>query len=148
MHSFRLIQETDRQEYLSMCREFYYSPAVLHPVPEQHFQGTFDAMMQGSPFLSCYMMEQDGKMAGYALLIHDYSQEAGGVQLWLDELYIRPEFQGQGLGTAFFSFLSENLPETVKRLRLEYEPDNLRARALYQRWGFEPLEYQQMIKRI
>ena len=67
---------------------------------------------------------------------------------WIEELYIRPEFQGHGLGTAFFRFLEAQNDGTVKRYRLEYEPDNLRGAALYRRLGFTPLTSGQMIKDI
>lgn len=89
-----------------------------------------------------------GKTAGYALLARSFSQEAGGMVTWIEELYIRPEFQGHGLGTAFFQFLEAQNDGTVKRYRLEYEPDNLRGAALYRRLGFTPLTYGQMIKDI
>ena len=142
----RLIASTDRQQYIAMCREFYSGDAVLHPVPENYFQRTFDALMEHSPYAAAYIIEQNGETAGYALLAKSFSQEAGGIVIWIEELYIRPQFQGRGLGTAFFRFLEEQNDGTVKRYRLEYEPDNVRGAALYRRLGFTPLAYGQMIK--
>ena len=121
---------------------------MLHPVPEDYFQRTFDALMEHTPYASAYIIEQDGKTAGYALLARSFSQEVGGMVTWIEELYIRPEFQGHGLGTAFFQFLEAQNDGTVKRYRLEYEPDNLRGAALYRRLGFTTLAYGQMIKDI
>ena len=77
--------------------------------------------MEHTPYASAYIIEQDGKTAGYALLARSFSQEAGGMVTWIEELYIRPEFQGHGLGTAFFQFLEAQNDGTVKRYRLEYE---------------------------
>ena len=142
----RPIASTDRQQYIAMCREFYSGDAVLHPVPENYFQRTFDALMEHSPYAAAYIIEQNGETAGYALLAKSFSQEAGGIVIWIEELYIRPQFQGHGLGTAFFRFLEEQNDGTVKRYRLEYEPDNVRGAALYRRLGFTPLAYGQMIK--
>ncbi len=142
----RPITRADRQCYLAMCKEFYSGDAVLHPVPEEYFQRTFDALMEHSPYAAAYIIEQDGETAGYALLAKSFSQEAGGIVVWIEELYIRPAFQGHGLGTAFFRFLEEQEGETVRRYRLEYEPDNIRGAALYRRLGFTPLAYGQMIK--
>ena len=144
----RPITSADRESYLAMCREFYSGDAVLHPVPEEYFQRTFDALMDHTPFAAAYLIEQDGETAGYALLAKSFSQEAGGIVIWIEELYIRPQFQGQGLGTAFFRFLEAQNDGTVKRHRLEYEPDNVRGAALYRRLGFTPLPYGQMIKDI
>ena len=142
----RPIAPADWQSYLAMCREFYSGDAVLHPVPEEYFARTFDALMENTPFAAAYIIEQDGAAAGYALLAKSFSQEAGGIVVWIEELYIRPEFQGHGLGTAFFRFLEAQNDGTVKRYRLEYEPDNVRGAALYRRIGFTSLGYGQMIK--
>ena len=144
----RSITSADRSQYITLCKEFYSGDAVLHPVPEDYFQRTFDALMEHTPYASAYIIEQDGKTAGYALLARSFSQEAGGMVTWIEELYIRPYFQGQGVGTAFFQFLEAQNDGTVKRYRLEYEPDNLRGAALYRRLGFTTLAYGQMIKDI
>lgn len=142
----RPITQEDRETYLSLCWEFYHSPAVLHPVGDGHFERTFQAMISGSPFVRGYLLEQDGAAAGYALLAVTFSQEAGGEVWWIEELYLREEFRGKGLGTELFSYLEENRPGTVARFRLELEPDNLDARRLYERMGFSDLGYQQMVR--
>ena len=100
----------------------------------------------GATRSKAYLLEQDGKTAGYALLSRQFSQEAGGMALWIDEIYIRPPFRGRGLGSEFFRFLEENIHGRIKRLRLETEPENKGAQALYHRLGFRPLGYLQMIK--
>ena len=142
----RPIAPEDRETYLALCREFYHSPAVLHPVPEEHFARTFDRMLAGSPFVKGYLLEQDGTAAGYALLAVTFSQEAGGEVWWIEELYLRPEFQGKGLGTELFRYLETHRPKTVTRFRLELEPDNRDARRLYERLGFSALGYGQMVR--
>lgn len=142
----RPITAEDRETYLALCREFYHSPAVLHPVPEEHFARTFDRIRTGSPFVKGYLLEQDGTAAGYALLAVTFSQEAGGEVWWIEELYLRPEFQGKGMGTELFSYLEEHRPGAVTRFRLELEPGNLDARRLYERLGFSTLGYGQMVR--
>ena len=141
----RPIVAEDRETYLTLCREFYHSDAVLHPVPEQHFERTFDVYMAGSPFVKAFMLEEEGCPAGYGLLAVTFSQEAGGECWWLEELYLRPEYQGRGLGGAFLRYVRENCPASVKRLRLELEPENRDARRLYERMGFRSLGYDQMV---
>ena len=144
----RPIASADRQDYLEMCREFYSGDAVLHPVPEQYFQRTFDTLMESDTYAKAYILEEDGRRVGYALLAKTFSQEAGGPVVWVEELYIRPTYQGKGYGTGFFRFLEQELSGQVSRLRLEYEPDNLRGAALYRRLGFTPLGYGQMVKEL
>ena len=84
----RPITSADRAQYITLCKEFYSGDAVLHPVPEDYFQRTFDALMEHTPYASAYIIEQDGKTAGYALLARSFSQEAGGMVTWIEELYI------------------------------------------------------------
>ena len=142
----RRINENDRSVMLDMFDEFYHSPGVLHAVPKSHFERTLNEVYSGSPFIDCYIFEQNGKAAGYGQLSLTYSNEAGGICVWIEEIYVRPAFQGKGLGSEFFAYLEENKADNVVRLRLEVEPDNDGAIALYKRMGYKPLEYSQMIK--
>lgn len=140
----RRINENDRSVMLDMFDEFYHSPGVLHAVPKSHFERTLNEVYSGSPFIDCYIFEQNGKAAGYGQLSLTYSNEAGGICVWLEEIYVRPAFQGKGLGSEFLNFV-KNEYKNAARLRLEIEPDNDGARKLYKRMGFSELEYQSMI---
>ena len=140
----RKITEKDRAAYLDMAHEFYHSPAVLHAVPDEHFERCFQEMMAGSPYLEGLILEHEGKTAGYALLSKTYSQEAGGMAWWIEEIYVLPEYRGKGIGRAYFDYLFSVKPESVKRMRLEVERENEGAVALYERLGFDFLDYDQM----
>lgn len=140
----RKINESDRGVMLDMFDEFYHSPGVMHAVPKSHFERTLNEVFGGSPFIDCYIFEQDGKAAGYGQLSLTYSNEAGGICVWLEEIYVRPAFQGNGLGSEFLNFVKTEY-KNAARLRLEIEPDNDGARKLYKRMGFSELEYQSMI---
>lgn len=142
--TFRRMEARDRAEFLSMSAEFYASDAVLHPVPSVNHERAFDELMRSDVYLECYLMEADGQAVGYALLTKTYSREAGGLNIWVDELYLRPAYRGLGAGSAFFAYLEETHP--AARYRLEIEPDNERAKKLYSRIGYRALPYLQMIK--
>jgi len=142
----RKLKEEDREAYFQMAQDFYSSDAVDHSLPRSHFENTFRELMRSEEYAQAFLLEAGGKTAGYALLAKTFSQEAGGVVVWAEELYIKPEYRSQGLCHAFYSFLRGRLPENVKRLRLEVESTNQRAVALYRRLGFQDLPYQQMIK--
>lgn len=143
---FREANAADREPLIAMMDEFYHSNAVLHPIPPTHFERTFQALMEGTPFAKAYLIEPDGETAGYALLAITWSNEAGGLAVWVDEVYIRPAFQGRGLGKAFFQFLHEEWAGKAVRIRLETEADNEGARRLYARLGYEELPYLQMVR--
>ena len=142
----RKIKEEDRASYLKMAKEFYSSEAVEHSLPENYFSGTFQELMRSDCYADAYILEYENKTAGYALLAKTFSQEAGGMVLWIEELYVGPEYRGRGLGHEFFLYLKNNLCRSVKRIRLEVESSNTRAISLYKKLGFEHLPYLQMMK--
>lgn len=143
----RKYEAADRALLLSLFDEFYHSPAVLHPVSEAFFQRTLDAVEAGSPFSELYVLESGGKAAGYALLALTHSNEAGGTVVWLEEIYIRSDFRGHGLGNEFFDFLEKEYASAA-RIRLEVEPENEGAVRLYLRRGFKKLDYDQYIRGV
>lgn len=140
----RKLTRADEALFLELERRFYTSEAVLHPIPEAYHRATFAELMRSEDYLTCYLFEAEGTAAGYALLSRSFSSEAGGPVIWLEELFLLPEFRGRGLGGEFFAFLFAHEP--AARYRLEIEPDNVRARELYRRMGFTELPYQQMVK--
>ncbi len=142
----RPITKEDRDVYVSLADLFYHSEAVEHPVPPAYYERTFEELMRSEDYLEGFLFEVDREPAGYVLLAKTFSQEAGGMVWWIEELFLLPKFRGNGLGQQFFKWLEERRPQEVKRLRLEVERDNLGAKRLYGRQGYEALPYEQMIK--
>lgn len=142
----RQITKEDRQIFLKMTEEFYNSPAVLHNIPKEYMQRTFEQITSNSPYVEGYIITtDDGSTAGYVLIVNTYSNEAGGMVAWIDELYISEEFRGRGLGSGVLRELIQKF-EGAALIRLEAEKENVRAIKLYKSFGFKPLEYLQFIK--
>ena len=135
----------DKPLLLELMTEFYHSPAVLHPVPKAYLVRTCLELEQNSPYTKAYMLLQNDQPAGYALLSLTYSSEAGGLVVWLEELYIRESYRGAGLGGEFLQYMERQFPHAA-RFRLEAEADNAGAMRLYTRNVEEILPYIQMIK--
>ena len=143
--SWRPINATDREEYLAMATDFYNTDAVMHPIPRSHIEATFDELMRADTYAVCHICETADGIVGYALLAKTFSQEAGGLVLWIEELYLKKDYRHHGFGRAFFRDFLAALPPEVKRVRLEVELENEGAVKLYQSLGFEFLEYDQMV---
>ena len=139
----RAIREEDRALYYDLVDKFYHSDAVNAPVPTENYRVTFDEMLRSDTYLKGYIFEDEGTPCGFALLSKTFSQEAGGLSVTIEEIYIEPAYRGRGLGTSFFEFLKREIP--AMRYRLEVEDDNEGAKRLYERMGFELLPYLQMV---
>lgn len=141
----RNFETNDRQTILEMVDLFYNSPGVLHSIPVQNFADVFEEMCNGgSQRIRGLVVEIKGQIAGYSQLSFSYSTEAGGPVVLIEEVYIKPDFQGKGIGSALFQFIEREYHNKAARLRLEVAPDNKRASALYERLGFSVLPYHQM----
>lgn len=140
----RRAEKRDRKDFIDMFREFYSSEAVLHDVPEDYHEKAFDEMMRSNEYLEGLVFESEGNASGYALLSKTYSHEAGGLTVWVEELYVRPLYRNRGMGKEFFAYLNKSFP--AKRYRLEIEPDNVAAKKLYEKVGYTLLGYVQMCK--
>ncbi|MDR1133696.1 MAG: GNAT family N-acetyltransferase, partial [Synergistaceae bacterium] len=126
----------DRDTFLTMARDFYASGATAHPVDPKNFAATFAAAMEGSPFVRLLMIEDEEKPIGYALLSFTYSNEMGGMVVWIEELYITQTHRSKSYGRKVFQFVEQAYP-SARRFRLEVRSDNERAVALYARLGYK-----------
>ncbi|MDO5095299.1 MAG: GNAT family N-acetyltransferase [Peptostreptococcaceae bacterium] len=140
----RRVGREDKEIFCALVDEFYHTDAVLHSIPIEFIEATFNEMMQSDIYLEGYIFEHEDRTAGYATVAKSFSTEAGGLVLWLEEVYIRPDFQGMGIGKEFFDYIESN--HDPKHLRLEVEHSNERAIKLYKKLGYESLTYHQMIK--
>nr|WP_252192908.1 GNAT family N-acetyltransferase [Rhizobium sp. CSW-27] len=80
-----------------------------------------------------FLVADDGRQiggVGYAVMSDTMTKTA-----LLRQLYVRPAFQGEGIGRDIFAELETCFPD-AEIMRLEVEPRNVRAIAFYTRLGF------------
>lgn len=140
----RKMEERDAEAVLDMMKVFYASPAVLHKASEEVLRRDIADCISDMPFVDGYVFDIMGRIAGYSMVANSYSTEFGGRCIWVEDLYMKPEFRGMGLGTAFFQFLEDEYAGIAVRFRLEAEEENTGAIALYKKCGYEILPYVQM----
>lgn len=140
----RSITSSDHELYIQLAKGFYSGEATLHAANLNHINRTFDECVKGSPYAKAFIIEENGKTAGFALFSFTWSNESGGMVVWLEELYIVPDFRGKQIGSRFMDWMMDEY-KGVSRIRLEVCHCNDGARRLYERYGFKPLDYEQMV---
>lgn len=56
-------------------------------------------------------------------------------------LIIKPEYQGQGVGTQALAWLEEHHPASIQAIELQVHASNPRAKALYERLGYQVIAF-------
>ena len=142
--TIRKMMEQDREVVLAMMRVFYTSPAVLSDGSEEIYNADIDYCVGDSPYLEGYIFEENETVQGYAMVAKSFSTEFGKPCMWVEDLYMKPEYRGLGIGSQFFRFIEEKYPDAL--FRLEVEAENERAVKVYEKCGFEVLPYMEMKK--
>ena len=145
-NKIRYMEEKDRQHILEMMRIFYSSDAVFTNGSEEIYNNDVTACVSDNPYAEGFVFENETGICGYGMIAKSFSTEFGKPCIWIEDLYLKEEYRGGGIGSSFFSYLEEKFPETI--MRLEVEEDNTRAVAVYQKNGYETLPYMEMKKEI
>ena len=142
--AIRQMTAKDKSAVLEMMRVFYASPAVYTNGSEAVFSNDIDHCIKENPYLEGYIIEDGEEIQGYAMLAKSFSTEFGKLCIWIEDLYIKEEYRGLGLGTMLMDFITKHHTDCI--FRLEVEGENERAVQLYKKCGFTVLPYLEMKK--
>jgi len=94
-----------------------------------------------SPFYFCLIAEHDGHAAGFALYFFNYSTWMGRPGLYLEDLFVHPEFRGLGIGKDLLKKVAAIAVENnCPRLQWEVLDWNTPAIEFYKAMGAEFLD--------
>lgn len=136
---FRDGQRADYDALLPLVLGLYEEDPSSTPgnvMNADRFARTFEELMAKPDKGRIVLMERDGSVVGYAILIFFWSNEYGGDLVNIDEVFVSPTHRGGGVGEAFFTWLRSEWSGRAAALTLETTPANHRAIALYERLGF------------
>jgi GNAT superfamily N-acetyltransferase len=95
-----------------------------------------------------WLVRLDGRVVGYVVLTWSFSLESGGLDGYVDELFLEPDVRGRGVGTQVLALAElEARRLGLLRLYLEVEHGNP-AINLYRRAGFVDHQRYLMSKRL
>ncbi|MCF3945254.1 GNAT family N-acetyltransferase [Acidiphilium iwatense] len=84
-----------------------------------------------------WLLRHEGRVVGYFVLSLGYSPEHGGLDAFIDDIFLVPDIRGRGLGRAALGCAVESARARGARvLMLEVEKHNDRAYRLYASEGF------------
>jgi len=129
--NIRPATEKDFPDVLSLIKEL----AEFEKAPEK-VTNTVDQMKQEQHLFRCYVAETEtGEIAGMALFFFAYFTWVGK-SLYLDDIYVRPKFRKQKIGTALLKKVFEvACEENCKRVRWQVLKWNQPAIQMYRKYG-------------
>ena len=85
--------------------------------------------------------EFDRTPAGFALFFYNFSTFVGKPGIFIEDIFVKPEFRGRGLGKIFFSFLAKIAVErNCGRLEWSCLDWNRPSIEFYKKQGAKPLD--------
>ena len=66
-----------------------------------------DALFGDNPRVFCDIAEWDGAPAGFALWFYNFSTFRGRHGVYLEDLFVKPQFRGKGIGKALLANLAK-----------------------------------------
>ena len=144
---YRVAAIADLTTLLELVEEFH-----------QHEKLPFDATLDrevlrhfltDESFGRAWLIEQDDAVIGYLVLTLSFSVEYRGRDAFIDELYLRPQYRGQGIGTQLLAFAEAACRRLkVRALHLEVHIENPDAQRFYHRAGYQNYDRLLMTKQF
>jgi GNAT superfamily N-acetyltransferase len=101
----REARESDIPVILQFIRDLaeYEKLAHLVTATGERLRAT---LFGSAPFAEVLIAEEDGKPAGFALFFHNYSTFLAQPGIYLEDLFVKPEYRGRGYGKALLARLA------------------------------------------
>lgn len=127
----RIAEERDFQRILELIHEL----AVFEHQTDQLLNSA-GRMLEEKEYFNCYVAEnEDGIIVGYATYIFCYYTWVGK-SLYMDDLYVQPDYRGMGIGTLLIRKVIDYARETkCHRLRWQVSNWNEKAIVFYKSLG-------------
>src|SRR5262245_51452526 len=126
---------TDLATLLSLMRAYYAHDHLTFD--EQRTRAAAEGLLSDPSLGQVWLIEDGPAVVGYAVLVYGYSLEYGGRAATLDELYLRPEARGRGLGARALQCLEDFCRSRgIRSLQVEVEGANGDAQSFYRSAGF------------
>ena len=128
---------SDEEVLTRLRREFVALEPFPNPLDAETDRAVLLSLIKNKQFGRIWLIKCDGETAGYLVLTFGFSLEYRGRDALLDELFVREQYRGVGVGKQAISFVARFcLSENIQAVHLEVERSNKRAQSLYSQNGF------------
>jgi len=107
--TIRAAKKKDASLILSFIRELAEYEHMSHFVEAD--ETILKKFIFKKKMIEVVIAEYDKKPAGFALYFHNFSTFLGKPGIYLEDLFVRPEFRGKGLGKLLLSYLAKLVKE-------------------------------------
>ena len=133
--TFKKATSNDMDVLLKLIKELYQLENI--PFNYQILVKCLGEVFSNEQLGMVWLICMDDEAIGYIVLTFGYSFEFHGRDALVDELYIRENYRGQGIGTKALKFV-ENICESmgITAVHLVVSYQNKRAKSVYEKVGF------------
>lgn len=123
----------------------YHGSAGIESTPDDR-RAAIEPLLAGSPHGAIWLIGPRMSPVGYVAVSFGWSLELGGMDGFIDEIWLREAVRGRGMGGEALSELLKSLEQAgVKAMHLEVDKDTPAGR-LYRRLGFKERRYALMTR--
>lgn len=135
MINIRSAMPSDTRVIYALVRELAVYENLLNVVDATE-RMIGDALFGQSPRAFCELAEWDGEVVGFSLWFYNFSTFRGRHGIYLEDLFVRPDFRGKGLGKALIVSLARRcVAEDLARFEWSVLDWNAPSIAFYKALG-------------
>jgi GNAT superfamily N-acetyltransferase len=135
--NFDLARGEDIPQLCALLGLLLAQEADFEPDPERQ-QRALRAIVADPSIGRIYVVREGADVIAMASLLYTVSTAEGGKAAWLEDVVVRPDRRGRGIGRMLLEQVAARArADGVLRIALLTDPDNEPAHALYRDLGFE-----------
>ncbi len=145
--ALRLARPDDLDRLMGLVSAFHSESGIAQDDDKR--RTALAPLLEGIPHGCIYLIGPGRAPLGYVILTFGWSVEFGGMDAFVDEIYIRPAVRGRGIATEVLHDLPKALAEAgLTALHLEVDRTNESAHKLYLRSGFKPRDRYMLMSKM
>ncbi|SLN19276.1 GNAT family N-acetyltransferase [Roseisalinus antarcticus] len=135
MTAIRLCSPEDAGSVLPLVARFHEEYGL--DTTEEHREMALTPLLEGSPLGAVWIFGPARAPVGYMVVTFSWSLAMGGMDAYLDEIYIRPSVRGRGIASEALHAVGKALREgNVRALHLEVDRSAPATQRLFEKAGF------------